>query len=279
MKSIYSTITSGVSMTGTRIVIAGSEKIGKTTMCSGAPNALLVPLEVGFAGVQVPKTQMLQTLEELTLFIDETTRYAAQGQLPFRTLVFDSATAMERHIHEAVIQRDPVYKTGTKKMITMESCHGGYGKGYSLANDEFGTLLKKFDILAIYYGVNIVLTSHVFASKIVDPTAGEYDSWDILLHSPKNQKTYGKREMLTQWADIIGFLYNPVFVSKTDNMSRAVSQNKGHVLGLSRTPAYVAGNRFKISGEISIPAPPENGWNALAHALYQTTGIDIFNRN
>jgi len=279
MKSIYATITSGVSRTGTRVVIAGSEKIGKTTMCSGAPNALLVPLEVGFAGVQVAKTRMIQTFEDLNHFVDESIGYAAQGQLPFQTLVFDSATAMERHIHEAIIQRDPVYRAGTKKTITMESCHGGYGKGYSLANNEFDSLLKKFDILAIHYGVNIVLTSHVFASKIVDPTAGEYDSWDLLLHSPKNQKTYGKREMLTQWADIIGFLYNPVFVSKTENMSRAVSQNKGHVLGLSRTPAYVAGNRFGISGEISIPAPPEKGWNALAYALHQATGIDIFNRN
>lgn len=277
-QSIYSTITSGASRTGLRVVIAGQEKIGKTTLCSGAPGALLVPLEVGFAGVRVPKTGMLQSLEQVTAFLKETMHYAQQGQLPFKTLVFDSTTALERQIHDAVIRRDAGYRPGSKKTITMESCHGGYGKGYTLANEEFDTLLKQFDILAVHYGINIVLTCHVFASKVVDPTAGEYDSWDLLLHSPKNSKTYGKRELLTQWADIIGFLYDPVFVSKSDNMMRAVSQNKGHVLGMSRTPAYVAGNRFGISGEVAIPAPPENGWNAFANALYQISGIDIFNR-
>ncbi len=276
--SILNSVTSGVSRTGLRILIAGQEKMGKTTMCSGAPGALLVPLEVGFAGVSVAKTKKLESLADVHLFIDEITYYAQRGQLPYQTIVFDSATALERMIHDSVIERDPLYKPGGKKIITMESCHGGYGKGYNLANEDLDALLAKFDVLAVYGGLNIVLTCHVFSSKVMDPTAGEYDSWDLLLHSPKNQKTYGKRERLTQWADIIGFLYEPLFVSKSDNLSKAISQNKGRMLGLSRTPNYIAGNRFGISGEIAIPAPPNNGWNALAHAVHAQTGIDIFNR-
>jgi hypothetical protein len=277
-QSILAGVTSGVTRSGLRILIAGQEKLGKTTLCSNAPGALLIPLEVGFAGVSVSKTQKLDTLVQVHSLVDEITLYAQRGQLPFKTLVFDSATALERMVHDSVIERDPLYKPGGKKQITMESCHGGYGKGYNLANEDLDALLVKFDNLAVYGGLNIVLTCHVFSSKVMDPTAGEYDSWDLLLHSPKNQKTYGKRERLTQWADIIGFLYEPVFVSKTDNLSKAMSQNKGRVLGLSRTPGYVAGNRFGIVGEVPIPAPPQNGWNALAHAVYTQTGIDIYNR-
>lgn len=277
-QSILAGVTSGVTRSGLRILIAGQEKLGKTTLCSNAPGALLIPLEVGFAGVSVAKTQKLDTLAQVHSLVDEITLYAQRGQLPFKTLVFDSATALERMVHDAVIERDPLYKPGGKKQITMESCHGGYGKGYNLANEDLDALLVKFDNLAVYGGLNIVLTCHVFSSKVMDPTAGEYDSWDLLLHSPKNQKTYGKRERLTQWADIIGFLYEPVYVSKTDNLSKAMSQNKGRVLGLSRTPGYVAGNRFGIVGEVPIPAPPQNGWNALAHAVYTQTGIDIYNR-
>jgi hypothetical protein len=277
-QSILAGVTSGVTRSGLRILIAGQEKLGKTTLCSNAPGALLIPLEVGFAGVSVAKTQKLDSLAQVHSLVDEITLYAQRGQLPFKTLVFDSATALERMIHDSVIERDPLYKPGGKKQITMESCHGGYGKGYNLANEDLDAILVKFDNLAVYGGLNIVLTCHVFSSKVMDPTAGEYDSWDLLLHSPKNQKTYGKRERLTQWADIIGFLYEPVFVSKTDNLSKAMSQNKGRVLGLSRTPGYVAGNRFGIVGEVPIPAPPQNGWNALAHAVYTQTGIDIYNR-
>lgn len=276
--SILGGISTGVSRTGLRILIAGQEKLGKTTLCSFAPGALLVPLEVGFAGVSVAKTQRLETLAQVHALLDEITYHAQRGQFPFKTLVFDSATALERMIHDAVIERDPQFRPGSKKTITMESCHGGYGKGYNLANEDLDALLVKFDNLAVYGGLNIVLTCHVFSSKVMDPTAGEYDSWDLLLHSPKNQKTYGKRERMTQWADIIGFLYEPVYVSKTDNLTKAMSQNKGRVLGLSRTPGYTAGNRFGIVGEVAIPAPPQNGWNALAHAVYAQTGIDIFNR-
>lgn len=285
MNSILGTITSGPTTTaGLRIVIAGQEKMGKTTLGSGAPGALIVPLEVGYAGISTPKTKMLQTFDEVNYFVDETTYWASQGQFPYKTLVWDSATALERHIHESIIQRDPSYKPGGKKVITMESCHGGYGKGYSMANDEFDSFLAKMDVLAVHYGINIVFTCHVFSSKVMDPTAGEYDSWDLLLHSPKNQKTYGKRERIAQWADIIGFLYEPVFVSNSDNMVKAMSQGKGRVLGLSRTPAYMAGNRFGISGEVPIPAPPQengsgkDGWNTFANELYKSRGIDIFNR-
>lgn len=274
--SILNGVTSGITRSGVRMVIAGQEKMGKTTLCSNMPGALLVPLEVGYAGVSVNKTPMLQTLAEVHQLLAEITVAAQAGKFPFKTLVFDSATALERMIHDAVIRRDPAFREGAKKTITMESAHGGYGKAYNLANEELDSLLKQFDQLAVYGGLNIALTCHVFSSKVVDPTSGEYDSWDLLLHSPKNLKTYGKREMMTQWADMVGFLYEPVFVSKADNMTRAVSQNKGRVLGVSRTPGYTAGNRFGAVGEISVPAV--NGWNVVAKALYDASGVDVFTR-
>lgn len=281
MSSILSGITSGASRTGIRVVIAGQEKIGKSTLTSGAPAPLLVPCEVGFAGITIPKTGMLQTLEEIYQFNTEVIALAQKGQFPYKSIIFDSATAVERHIHDYVLRADPAYKNGVKKTVTMESAHGGYGKAYNLANDHFNTLLQQWDQLAVHAGINIILTCHVFSAKVIDPTAGEFDTWDILLHSPKNAKTYGKREMLTQWCDVIGFLYEPIFISQANekSMAKAVSQNKGRVIGLSRTPQYTAGNRFGILGEVSIPVPPANGWNHFANAMYQSSGIDVFNRS
>lgn len=278
--SILQNISSGISPTGIRMVIAGQEKMGKTTFGAGANGVLLVPLEVGYAGVNVSKTPMLQNYDQVKQLMNEVIALAEQGPLPFKTMVFDSATALERHIHDYVLRMDPAFKVGASKTVTMESAHGGYGKAYNLANGIFEELLKQFDTLAVYAGVNIILTCHVFSSKISDPTIGEYDSWDLLLHSPKNQKTYGKRELITQWADVVGFLYEPIYLVANDKGSsaRAISQNKGRVLGLSRTPSYTAGNRFGLIGELPIPAPPENGWNHFANALYTKTGIDIFTR-
>jgi hypothetical protein len=208
----------------------------------------------------------------------EVYQQASTGQFPYKTLIFDSGTALERMIHDSILRLDPGYEKSNTKAVTMESALGGYGRAYTFANERFGRFLKWCDVLAVQGGINIVITCHVFASKMVDPAQGEYDSWDLLLHSPKNNKTYGKREMITQWADIIGFLHDPIYITKEQgsNVSKGISANKGRVMGLSRTPSYVAGNRFGVVGEIQIPK--EQGWNYFAHAIYQSCGIDLYNR-
>lgn len=277
--SLLSQVTTEHRREGLRAVFAGSEKVGKTTLACDAPGALLIPMEIGYGGTTVAKTPMVQSFQQVIDLLAEILYWCQQGQFPYQSLIFDSATALERFIHEEVLMTDPSYDKGkgNKKAVTMESALGGYGKGYTFSNEKFDYFLKTCDQLAVNHGINIILTCHVFAAKLIDPNVGEYDSWDLLLHSPKNQKTYGKREMITQWADVVGFLYEPMYVSKgEDNVSRGVSANKGRVLGLSRTPSYVAGNRFSIEGE--IPIPKEQGWNHFAHAIYQNSGIDVYKR-
>lgn len=260
---------------GIRIIIAGLEKVGKTTLASGAPGALLIPLEIGYSGIRVAKTPILQTFEDVTALLQEILEQCQQGTFGYKTIIFDSATALERQIHSSVLRMDASYVEGNKKAVTMESALGGYGKAYTYANEKFDWFLKTCDHLAVNFNINIVLTCHVFAAKLIDPNSGEYDSWDLLLHSPKNQKTYGKREVITQWADIIGFFYEPLYVTKGDNMTKGVSANKGHVLGVSRTPSYVAGNRFGLVGE--VPIPKDNSWNNFAKYIYDASGINLYN--
>lgn len=278
--SLLSNITTGPSKSGLRIVVAAQEKTGKTTLGSGAPGVLLIPLEVGFSGVTCAKTPMIEDFPSFMQLLNEIVALAQAGKFPYKTLLLDSVTGLEKHIHQYVISQDPLYKPNSpKKSVTMDSAHGGYGKAFNLANDYFNQVLSILDSLAVYAGMNIVFTAHVFSSTVKDPTVGEYNSWDILLHSPKNEKTYGKREILTQWADVIGFMYEPTSISKANDkaMAMGVSMNKGRVLALSRTPSYTAGNRLGIVGELAIPGPPDNGWNTLAVAIYNHSGINVYN--
>lgn len=275
--SILGTVTTENPPSGIRMVIGGVEKMGKTTLSCDAPKALLVPLEIGYATIRVPKTPMLEHFEHVMSLLDEIIAQAQTGTFPYKTVVFDSATALERLIHQSVIRMDASHTKDNKKAVTMESALGGYGKAYTYANEKFGDFLAKCDQLAIFGGINIILTCHVFSAEILDPTAGSYNCWDLLLHSPKNQKTYGKREMITQWADVIGFLHEPLFVTEGKQMNKAVSAGQGRMLALTRTPAYVAGNRFNVNG--AIPIPQQNGWNHFAQAIYDASGVDVFNRD
>jgi hypothetical protein len=275
--SILSAVSSSAGNTGIRVVLAGVEKVGKTTLATNAPRPLLIPLETGYSGVVVNKVPMLERLEFVMQLLDEIEVQCQQGIFPYKTLVFDSGTALERLIHTSVLESDPSFVAGNKKAATMESALGGFGRAYTYANQLFDIFLKKCDVLAVQHGLNIVITCHVFSAKIVDPTVGEYDCWDLLLHSPKNQKTYGKREAITQWADVIGFLHEPMFIIEGTKINKGVSANKGRILSTNRTPAYVAGNRFGITTD--IPLPKDGGWNHLANAIYVSSGVDVFNRD
>lgn len=283
--SILEQTTSGVSNNGQRLLIAGVEKIGKTTLGCDAPNALLIPLEQGYAAQTCRRVPMLSYWEHVEQLAGELIAGAQDGSIPRGTsLVWDSATALERLIHDVVIRTDASYAEGNPRNVTMNSAHGGYGKGYHVANQKFAQWLGWMDQLTLY-GINIVITCHVFAAEVIDPAYGPYNTWDILLHSPKNQKEYGKREMLTQWADLVGFLHEPIFISKTERgkgdnkeiiLAQGVTQGKGRVLEIERAPAWVAGNRYGLTGAIAIPA--DGGWNYIAQVIYDAKGIDLYKR-
>lgn len=272
-------VQTGISRTGQRIVLAGVEKVGKTTLACNSPRCLLVPLEIGYASMNVAKTPMLQTFEDVLGLQREIIAAAQRGQFPYMSIAWDTATALERLIHESVLKRDSKYSHKNAQALTMEAALGGYGKAYNYANELFDQFLKNNDEIALYGGINVIITCHVFAAKVIDPAHGEYDTWDLLLHSPKNQKNYGKREMLTQWADMVGFLHEPLFITKGEgeNLAKATSMNQGRVIGVDRRPGYVAGNRYGLAGSIGIP--PFNGWNYLADPIYKSTGIDVYNRD
>jgi hypothetical protein len=288
--SALDSIETGTRQVGARVVVSGVEKAGKTTLACGAPRALLIPMEMGFGSMSIAKTRQLEAYDDIKATLIDIRSRAQRGQFEFKSIVLDSATAGERSIHAKTLEGDKDWRPGNPKGLTMESALGGYGKAYGHANELFGDLLSICDELAFYGGINIIWTAHTFASKMIDPAFGEFDSWDLLLHSPKNNKNYGKREMLTQWADMIAFVHEPFFITKGDQIQQATTMNQGRVAGVERKPAYVAGNRFGITGTIGIPTIPSevpshikagHCWNSIANAVHVATGgqIDLFNRD
>ena len=71
MSNILSQVTTNKQSSGIRVVIAGVEKIGKTTLACGSSRPLLIPLEIGYAGVNVNKTPFIESYENFILLLDE----------------------------------------------------------------------------------------------------------------------------------------------------------------------------------------------------------------
>src|SRR5438477_580534 len=105
--NFLSTIARGnATQEGQRIVISGVEKVGKTTLACGAPGSLLIPLEIGYGVVKTPRLpHMLTEWGEIEQLCQELIVAAKSGKIARgSSIVWDSATALERAIHAEVLR-------------------------------------------------------------------------------------------------------------------------------------------------------------------------------
>lgn len=257
---------------GQIICIAGPEGSGKTTLLKDAPNRLFVPSESG--GAVTNAMPLIETWEGIIKLVDDITADAMQGKFEFRSIAWDSITAMERLLFDWTVRSDPKFARNPK--LSMVTAHEGYGKAYNLAFEEFARFLGKCDKLARFGGINHIFACHTFVERVIDTEAGEYDRQTILLYSPKNGKNYGQRELILQRSDLVGILHDPVVISKGDKAVLATSLNRGRMLAVDASPAFGAKNRYNMKS--AVPIPQNDPWNSLAKAVYDASGIDVFNR-
>jgi len=123
------------------IMIYGPPKVGKTTWCAGAPNALFAATEAGLAGQEVPQVPIHSWAELWGLYLS-----LRDKKHPYKTVVIDTADSAYR------LCAEHLYK---KKNIEHES-DLEMGKGWALVRNEFTRLLMKFQQLP--YG--LILVSH-----------------------------------------------------------------------------------------------------------------------
>ena len=93
-------ITRGVIVRPPRILLLGVEKIGKSTFCSEAPDPIFLPIkkEEGIDSLDVSSFPTINSFSDLM----EALGVLAEGGHTFKTLVIDSASALEHLIWESV---------------------------------------------------------------------------------------------------------------------------------------------------------------------------------
>ena len=114
------------------VLVYGPSKIGKSTWCSQADNALFLATEAGLNNLDVYQAP-IATWDELLAACKE----IAEGNHPYKTVIIDTIDNAYRMCAEHVCQ---------KLKIEHES-DLGYGKGYALINNEFYRVLNKLALL------------------------------------------------------------------------------------------------------------------------------------
>jgi len=239
-----------------RILLHGPEKVGKSTFFSQSDNPIFIRTEDGLSGIDTSAFPVAQTYEDV---ISALTVLARQDH-DYKNAILDSADWLERLIHEKVCRDDNVK--------TIELAAGGYGKGYGVALNLWRDILRALDYLNKTKQMGVGVICHSIVIPFNDPEHEPYDRYEMKLHQPK--KVTGARDLLMEWADIIGFASSKIYVNKKKgtDIVRGVASGETNKLNLVGTPAFVAGNRYSLPAQINL------NWKEFYDAMIASSRIE-----
>lgn len=240
-----------------RAVIHGVEGIGKTSMASQAPGAVVLMargetgLETLIDSGQLPETPHwpeVQEWEEALACV----QWLIDEKHAYKTLVLDAANGFERLCHEHVCRRDFKNEWG-------KSGFSSYMSGYEVSLADWRIFLAKLDALRERRRMAILLIAHSKVSQFRNPEGADYDRYTVDLH-PKTWSLTGK------WADIVMFANYFTVVEKEDGRHKAYG-GKQRVLYTERTASWDAKNRHGLPEQISMGASGAEAWANFVEAL------------
>ena len=230
-------ITKGKINRAQKVVIYGSEGIGKSSLAACFPNPLFIDTEGGTAQMDVRRIDKPQSWEELLAIVQE----VAVTPDVCKSLILDTADWAEQLIVSFLCTK--------YKQNSIESF--GYGKGYTYLAEEFTKLLNAFDRV-ITADIHVVVTAHAKMRKFEQPDEmGAYDRWEMKLSKQV-------APLLKEWCDLLLFCNYQTFVVTSENNTQKAQGGK-RVMYTSHHPAWDAKNR------VHLPEVLELDYKHIAH--------------
>ncbi|MCX5674885.1 MAG: ATP-binding protein [Planctomycetota bacterium] len=238
-----------------RLVLYGTEGIGKSTFGAQTPAPIFVQTEDGLGEIDCHRFPLAQSFEEV---IED---LAAIHKEPhdYQTVVLDSLDWLERLIWDEVCA-----EYGVK---SIEKADGGYAKGYTHALTPWREVLNRLDALRANRGMVVILIAHAKVEKFEDPESAAYDRYSPRLHKHATA-------LVTEWADAVLFATRKFRTETEDagfNRTRAVATPLGkdggeRIIRTVGSPACIAKNRYSLPAELPL------SWSALIGAMTVAAG-------
>lgn len=216
-----------------RIVIHGPHKIGKSTFGRDAPASVFIQVEDGLDAIDADAFPVPSTSEEAIAQI----QWLAFNEHPHKTVVLDTADWLD-----AKIQRDVLAAAGVDSMARV----GSHGEGWKRVTAVWQRVLSAFDACREQRGMTVIILAHSQNVTVNNPATEPYDSTMIDL-------TKGSRQLVCEWADVIGCADYPLSVVTEQagftKSKRGVGSDE-RVLRLAPNPAWQAGSRWTMPPEL-----------------------------
>ncbi len=233
-----------------RLLIYGTEGVGKSTCAAGSPKPIFIQTEDGLDQIDCDRFPLAKRLDDVWQAIDA----IAGEQHDYRTLVIDSADWLEQLIWDELCRRDNVK--------SIEQVAGGYAKGYTLALGVWRELIARLDAVRLNRKMAILLLAHSKVEKFEDPESSPYDRYSPRLHKHA-------AALVCEWCDAVLFATRKFRTQSEDSgfgRKRTTAQPIGRdggdrVLRCIGGPTCIAKNRYAMPEEIPL------SWSAIVEAI------------
>ena len=235
--SLLQMVTVGREAQPPRIMVYGSEGVGKSTFAANAPKTVFIQTEDGLSEIDCSKLPLATSFDEvvrqLTAIRDE--------EHEFGTLALDSLDWLERLIWDRVCQ-----DYGVK---CIEKADGGYGKGYTHALTYWRQVVSLLGEIRAKRKMAIVLLAHAKVERFEDPEHPAYDRYTPRLHK-------AACSLVCEWVDAVLFAAKRMRIDSATGRAAPVGADGGErVLRSNGSPACIAKNRFGLPSEFPLSWP------------------------
>ena len=234
-------ITRGIQSRAQRVVIYGTEGIGKSSLAAQFPNPLFIDTEGSTSNMDVAR---MDKPTSWTMLMNQIAFVKANPTV-CNTLVIDTIDWAETLAIESVCSQHG--KKGIEDF--------GYGNGYVYAKEEMGRFLNKLQEL-VDIGIHVVLTAHAQIRKFEQlDEEGAYDRYELKLGKKTSSQT---APIVKEWADMVLFC-NYEIVVMTSESKKKKAQGGKRVMYTTHHPAWDAKNRFGLPEKLPME------YSAISH--------------
>ena len=235
-------ITKGKRARAQKVVIYGTEGIGKSSLAAQFPEPLFIDTEGSTDNMDVAR------LDKPTswVMLNNQIAFIKANPTVCKTLVIDTIDWAES------LCVDNLCAMHGKKGIE----DFGYGNGYVYAKEEMGRFLNRLQDL-IEIGINVVLTAHAQIRKFELPDEmGSYDKYELKLGKKTSSQT---ASLVKEWADLLLFCNYKTYLISQEKSTKKKAQGNQRVMYTEHNPAWDAKNRHGLPSELPLD------YNSIAH--------------
>jgi hypothetical protein len=223
-----------------------------TSLAATFPAPIFIRAEDGFdvfSGKKAPNAfpvlkQGEDIFEQLDALIEQ--------EHPFKTLIIDSITSLDKKFESDVVRKDPRAKS-------INQANGGYGAGYSAVAELHSKVKDRCDTLREQKGMTIVFLGHVETETMDLPDEPNYSRYSMRIH----KKSIG---YYTDFVSLVGLLKLETIVDQDSGKAKSFGDR---VLIVDKRASSITKNRYGIVDDIAV----EEGSNPLLNLIpyFKTT--------